>query len=658
MYTLNNWTLSNVDYVTPQPGEAPVAGRNYVTINVPDLTKEPFTNLCYRNTIADSDIGNTLEVVCNFSDAGSGTYFTLSIEDGTNKAAVDIYKGFLKPLNGSDLVPITNTGQSDHRYTLTLKNGHFSVLFDTIEVYSEDVTNSSDQKMLGVGFFEEQTGSMEINFRYIKQTPGIYKYIKLDEVDFELQIDSKNTFDSPNLHTYTKSSFDNIPQTLDDWSPASLISGNYTGSGYDFCGLLQAAAVHLPPKQPNEDIPFYYRVRFHGGNYESDWSDVYLTERVKPQELTVLYQNDNRKIGLELTDLSQRYVPVTTNIPYIGILLPETPTTNQLTFTIYNASEYTIKIYSRTYNSDIDTIVYFNPTDVDPHSIIRVTYDEDTDKWYPSIVQKRATFVLPQNIAPLVFTAVYKYHLPAYDFVYTKTYNSGNVADYVRALSYSIDEMYDTIVDGRNNLNSSLAMRDDFNDRWKSVFGLDNSLFKNSAEMRDTFQCLLANLNGELLKKRVAEMIMSVTGAMPVIVEYKDVNFNILGSKDFYIYDENHPIFDKKPFILYGGTAKAFSWEINVFDPYNLQYNQNLIKNILDMFKPVYSFVIVKFYDFEGRPLTKRYVYSYDEYGESAYNGGDTPTPEPEYPNESIMAEQDVPLLYSDNGVFVFTNPQ
>lgn len=654
MYNLNNWLLSNPDFVDPAPGEAPVAGREFVTIDVPDLSSTPLTNLTNGVNIADSDVGNTLEVVYKFDDNDTGAHTTLFIEDGTNKAGIEVFKGGLRDLTGSTTVAITNLDGDTHRYTLTLKNGVFSVLFDTVEVYSATVAQTSTNKKLGFGFFETQTGQMTLNIKYIKKTRGIYKYIKPSEIDFELQIDSTNTFDSVNLHTYTKSSFENIPDVPDDWDPVSIICGNYTGDGYDFNGLTQAVAVHLPVRQFDSEIPFYYRVRFVGDHYTSDWSNIYLVNRIKPTVLTPINPEDIRKIALEFTEDSNKYHAILPSEDGLGILLPEIPTTNGLTFTIYNASTYNVKLYSHQYDEKLEKVVYFNQFDLSPNSISNITYDEVTEKWYLSVKNKETSFVLPLNIANLVFTSVFQYHLPAYDFVYTKAYSSGDVANFVRANAYAIDDIFNTFEADRKDIDSFSANRDAFNERWKNVFGLDNSLFKNSADMRDIMQCLLANLNGQLLKAKVAELICDITGAKPFIAEYKDIDFNILGDKSYYIYDKEHPLYGKKPFILYGGRPKAFTWEINVFDPYNLQYDFGLVLNILDMFKPVYSYVVVNFYNYEGRPIRRQYVYGYDLYGEAAY----TPdgSSEPPEPNDYLLSSSTGTLAWINDGIFTYIN--
>ena len=133
-----------------------------------------------------------------------------------------------------------------------------------------------------------------------------------------------------------------------------------------------------------------------------------------------------------------------------------------------------------------------------------------------------------------------------------------------------------------------------------------------------------------MLKTALEVVIEAITGAKPDIIEYKDRYFKHLWSyntikklpveQTYYLYDEEHPSFRMQPFIVYGGSDKAFTWEIDIYDPYNLKYNQDLITGIIEMFKPAYSFAVVKFYSYEGVPYTKRYYYGIDNYLRSEYN--------------------------------------
>ena len=665
MFKLNNWNLSNDAYVTPKAGEAPIGGVNYVTFDITDLTAAPYTYVWSPSTaVADSETGNSFEIVAIFDDLNTASYLTMTIEDGTNKAGIQISKGMVSTIDGTYNIQVANTDGAEHRYTLTLQNGHLDILFDTVSILDYQVTAESSITQFLVGFPEAQNGGAKVQFRFIKCTKGIYRYVKAPDIDFELQIDSVDTFDSPNLHTYTKASFDKIPEVLDNWDPVSLICGRYNGSSYDFNGLVQAATVHLPPKQDQELYTFYYRVRFTGDKYTSDWSQTYLTERIKPTALAVIpdeislvsanvgntindkdfllnseekeHDAQEEYVVCEVLDETDRgYHSFILPIDYGTVVLPSGDLPDNFDVTIYNASANHMRIgISEAFEKD-DTGAVVRYADyeiavIDPWNVVQFVYSATDKQWQYFVMYKAQTFMLPPNITNTVFDAVYHYRIPAYDDVYTKAFDSGVVADITKGKAVAVDEFFGQLLKQKSNIDSFKADRDDFNARWKNIFGLDNSLFKNSAEMRDTMQVIIKNLKGEMLKTAMEVVIESITGAKPDIVEYKDKYFNILWSyntikklpleQTYYLYDENHPSFRMQPFIVYGGADKTFTWEIDIYDPYNLKYNQDLITEIIEMFKPAYSFAVVKFYSYEGVPYTKRYYYGIDNYLRSEYN--------------------------------------
>lgn len=616
MYKINDWNVTNVEFLTPKPGTTPGSDA-FVTLTIPDLSTEPTSYIYSDSTvIASSETGNSFEVVAAFDSKETDSYFEICVDDSSQRAILKVSEGKLG-LDATEVV-VENTDKEQHRYTITLKNGLTTVFFDKVMVLQQETTNAAVNPEMAVGFIQTQTGAAELKLRYLKRCKGVYNYLNVEDVDFELLIDSVDTFDSPNLKIYTKNSFDNIKQVPDTWDPVSLICGDFKDDHYQFNGLVQAATVHLPPKQDKKEIPFYYKVRFSGKTYVSDYSQTYLTQRVKPTQLS---ETKTAGVYATLTADDKGYKALSVPVTNGRVVLPETPVSDGWSVQIYNAGTHTIKV--------VDTLNYAQQ-EISPHNIVSYIYSAVNNNWTSSIVQKKQSFILPPNITNLVFDAVFNHHIPAYDNVYTKVYNSGNAADILRGEAEQIDTIYAKMTEQYARLSNFTANRDDMNQRWSNVFGLDKSLFKNSADMRDIMQTLVLNVKGEMLSKALSYVISTITGANPEIIEYKDLDFNVLWSakeikqlppsKTYYLYDEEHPSYDVNPFILYGGADKAFSFQINVYDPYNLQYSQELITQIVDMFKPVYSYVILNFYSFEGLPYTKRYFYGTDNYLEAAYN--------------------------------------
>lgn len=621
MIKINTWNVSNAEFITPKLGDTP-GESEFITMDVADLTVSPFTYLFLDGAnVHDNTIGNSLETVSIFDDKDTGSHYVMSISDGTYKAYIEISKGSIRVQGSDSPISVNNADGIEHRYTISLKETEFVVYFDTKIVASENITLTSTEKQICVGFPEEQTGSALVQFKYIKTAQGAYKYINISDIDFELQIDTASDFSSPNLKTYNKASFTTIPEEIKPWDPVAIMCGKYENGTYDFKGLVQSVTVKLPPKQDGSEYTFYYRVKFGGDLYDSQYSRTYLTHRVKPIEPALIPEETTRPVFLKLTSSDSGYKALVPPQDNAGVILPETLVSDNWTIQLYNASDKNITVY--------DNLSY-EQAPIAPWSIVSYTYSAENNNWSSSIIYKLQTFVLPADITNVVFDAVYNHHLPAYDCVYTKVYNSGNVADVLRGSASEIDMMYSKLYTQSANISNFTATRDEFNARWKSVFGLDYSLFKNSAEMRDTMQQLVLNLRGEMLEKTISYLITCLTGAAPEIIEYKDVEFNVLWSAEdmkalpkdetYYLYDENNPSFEVKPFVLYGGLDQASTWQINIFDPYDIKYNQELITRVLDFLKPVYTYVVINFYNFEGVPYTKRYYYGIDNYLEAEYN--------------------------------------
>lgn len=653
-YKLNDWSLSDVTNVTPKIGDE-IGSSEYVIFDVPDLSVSPFTYI--SQDASSTDKGNSVEIVADLSDVNSGSYLTMYIDDGTNRQGIKIYNGKVTLLDGSSETIVDNPTGNLHRYTITLKEGHFEFVFDKQLLIEDDSKPASAGRGLIIGFPEEQSDSKAfiVKFKYIKYTEGVYKYIVLENTDFELQLDSAPTFNTVNLHTYTKSSFDTIPTAPKAWDPLNLVCGNYIAEtdSYDGHGLVTAATILLPQK-PDMEIPnFFYRVRFTG-DYTSDYSAVYFNNRSDVYEFSQADQayytqdnininelpgyvfifdaSDDKKAGdkglfytvddhgfhqiLALTDLAQIHLPESRDEEG-KIIIPDNW---KITFRSVGKNPFTI--YSGE-NAEL-----FKVTE---GQVVSFQFDTADGEWVTYIEQQPTQFNIHPDVTNEVFKAVYGYHLPAdQDDVYTKSYDSGVAATLVRAESRELANVFSEDMDDSSRVGILEAPNDLFTERWGNIFQFDKALFKNQAEMRDILQTLVLNMRGEMLHDNMETVIEAVTGAKPTIIQYKDKVFNTLWSSEdirhlpdsmrYYLYDGEHPSFSVNPFILYGGNDKAYTFQINIYDPYDLQYDRDMVQRIVQLFKPGWTKAVTVFYDAEGHQYQKKYYYGIDNYGEAAYN--------------------------------------
>lgn len=653
-FKLNDWSLSDVTNVTPKIGDE-IGSSEYVIFDVPDLSVSPFTYI-YQDA-SSTDKGNSVEIVADLSEVDSDTYLAMYIDDGTNRQGIKIYRNEVKLLDGSSLTTVENPSGEFHRYTITMKEGVFTFAFDKIEVQTENpipVQQSQGRKLV-IGFPESQSGSCKVKFKYIKYAEGVYKYVVLENTDFELQLDSAPTFNTVNLHTYTKSSFDTIPTDPKAWDPLNIVRGNYIADtdSYDGHGLVTAATIKLPQKPDMEMPTFFYRVRFIG-DCTSDYSAVYFNNRSDVYEFSqadqAYYTQDNIDINelpgyvfifdasadrrgddkglfytlddhgfhqiLALTDLAQIHLPASRD-ENGEIIIPD-----NWKITFRSVGERPFTVYSGE-NAEL-----FKVTE---GQVVTMQFDTATGEWITYVEQDPTQFKIHPDVTNEVFKAVYGYHLPAdQDDVYTKSYDTGNAATILRAESRELGKVFSEDMDDSSRTGIFKAPNDLFTERWGNIFQFDKSLFKNQAEMRDILQTLVLNMHGEMLHDNMETVIEAVTGAKPTIIQYKDKVFNTLwssadikklpDSQRYYLYDGEHPSFSVNPFILYGGNDKAYTFQINIYDPYDLQYDRDMVQRIIQLFKPGWTKAVTVFYDAEGHQYQKKYYYGIDNYGEAAYN--------------------------------------
>ena len=640
-------TPESVRYIT---GNGPV-----ITFDVRDLSVTPYTNLI--QDASSTDNGNTVEIVADLSEVDSGTYLAMYIDDATYRQGIKIYNGKVTLLDGSSQTTIVNNAGEYHRYTITMQNGLFEFFFDKKKIYSTTTTSSavSGESRLFIGFPEEQSGSFVVKFQYIKYAHLVYHYLVLEDVDFTLQIDSAPSFDTVNLKTYSKDDFLREPTLVDGepvykkWDPVSYVCGFYTGTEnhrahYDGHGIVTAVTIKMPPKADMQDPMMFYRVRFKG-KYESTFTSTYTDDISAAVSTLTEYGIDYTTDYAVFTDLPDytciydlsEQISGSTNIDYsdspggthriiaktdnVSVTLPESPS-DDYKITFINEGDYPITSVL----PDGHTL-----QDIDPHYVVSFQYDTAKEKWYCYIEQRPAKHQLRPDMTSEIFKAVYSTHLPAdMDDVYTKGYDTGVAATIIRSKSREISDIINMFQDESDRTGSFTAPNELFTQRWSNIFGLKSSLFKNAAEMRDGFQCMIANLHGQMMMDNMKSLIRDLTGCEPIITEYKDKLFNVVFAsteKDsvgnaykYYLYDPDHPSYQISPFTLCGGNEKAYTFQIDIFDPYDLQYNRDMIALVVNKFKPAWTRAAIVFYDAEGYPYTKKYYYGIDSYGQAAYN--------------------------------------
>lgn len=518
--------------------------------------------------------------------------FQMVIDDGVNRAALTISRKKIK-FEEEEFEVASDIGNT-HTYTMALKEGSVILYYDRKYLGKFMVMTLSSASGKYIGYLSGQPTINPVHIKYLKETKKCVKYFNPDIVDFILEIDNVDTFDSPNKKTYRKADFINPPGTLEAWEPIELICGSKESGTYDLTGLVYAATVQMPERQPGQSYSFFYRVRFKSEQFTSDYAYSYLTYRVKPLQLEDEF-----------------------------MVLPEDPA-DGADYTITNTGSVPLTVFRYPYSEGIRV------SDIPKYSTVRYTYDKATDNWIFEILHKQAKFLLPYDISKPVFEAVFKKTLPYDGEVYTTDLDSGEVANIINAKAHAEDTFMQYVTEQRRNLSVSESDIVTGNKRWETVFDLDESLFRNTAEERHAFQCMVENLKGQTMYKTMYNLIYDLTGCAPKITEYKDKVFNIIYSHAetikkplsdlYYLADDENISIVANPIILYDQKDRMPTWQIDIYDIYDIQYNKNVINKVIDMFKPAYTKAIVNFYDKDGVLIEERYTYGYANYLRSLFN--------------------------------------
>lgn len=527
------------------------------------------------------------------SDYNIDAYFTMCLDDGNRRVNAKIYRDKVL-LNDIEIA----TGfylDTEATYTITLQNGECVFYINHLLIDRYNILQRSQGVIKSVGFTDAQSGSNPIYIRILKDSQKCIHYFLPNAIDFELEIDIDPTFSSDYKRTYTKQDFIDAPEEPEAWDPVELVCGSKESGTYDFMGLVFAATVQMPERQPGQSYQFYYRIRFNSDYFYSAYSYFYMTHRER-----TYFLDDNI------------------------VVLPETPLADKATYTIDNTGNTDLIVYRYPIEDGIRL------PDIPAYSSVCFIYDKNANTWLFQILHKQEQFLLPYNTAPVVFDSVFNKVIPYDGEVYTTDMNSGESANIINAKAYEIDTATQYITEQRRNLSTAGSDINTGNTRWERVFNFDASVFKNPAEEKHTFQCITEQLKGQTIKGAIYDLIYSITGCAPKITEYKDKIFNVVYSRaesgalpqtdKYYLYDDENYSLLAKPFVIYNQQDRMLTWQIDIFDTQNIGYNQDVISSIIDMFKPAHTYVFINFYDKDGIIIGTRYYYGYANYLNAGYN--------------------------------------
>lgn len=210
---------------------------------------DPNALIDFDTEIADNDTGNTVEIVLKLTNATVGWAF-VTIADEKYQETVFIESTGVGVVSASDGYAMDTT-DAYHRYTIVTKGNVLHIYVDGILRFESGFYLASTGKK--VSFGNNLDSNITSKWKYIKYGKFQAQPIAKDVMDFEVLVDTTNTFDSINLQTYTYST--------------------YTGEKY----LSQFCAGMVIPKlarRTESEYTYYWKVRHTGSTYTSAWSEI------------------------------------------------------------------------------------------------------------------------------------------------------------------------------------------------------------------------------------------------------------------------------------------------------------------------------------------------------------------------------------------------
>lgn len=207
IYRYGNWVVSNVGGFSPGYGEYP-SDNGAITITSND--GDPAYELRNTDDVYTAEQGQTVEVVVDCKESTEDKPFIVAVSLGTFIESFYIFPNKITFITANNTE--FNVTPGKHRYTLSINDEKAVFYIDKTIVYIKDYTVASKIPSLGrsilIGYDTSGApGTGITDVYYVKSTSGAKKYVLLENVDFELEIDSKTSFDSTKKHHYSKADF-------------------------------------------------------------------------------------------------------------------------------------------------------------------------------------------------------------------------------------------------------------------------------------------------------------------------------------------------------------------------------------------------------------------------------------------------------------------
>lgn len=587
-YKVGEWTLNDIHGYSVVTYEGTSCGGLTPTINGTSI----LPNYFYKDDVYPSSIGNSVCAKVAF-DAGhilladsdnymlvdddnvifadnSKSVAQLFIADGTHMVVANIGDGAVTI--GSDTFTVSTT--QFHSYWLTLKDGKYQLFVDR-DLVLEGNAISAIGRRISFGFTDVPKISDNVFIKYLKTVKGIKRPIDLSKISFELQVDTTDTFDSSNLVSYYDD--DGLVYKEGSEDPVGTALGT---------GIVRSFTIPLLPRQDDQNVCYFFRVRAKSEYYSSDWAYYFFDE------------------------------------PAIDVLFS--------TKDIMKTNRYIInKLMAFCYEDRQSYMLITNPS-IEDYRDGYIQVNDSTAIWVPV---SSSYFLLDVNKSSYYFDQIYNYRLPD-NVVYTKYDKSGNIANAIEAQTVVLDIVDFEIRNSQRDLSVHLCRDTDLYNNFGKKYGLAQDYFNTVNEFRNTLLYVVDKYCEPGNTSALISLLASISGIAPHIEELKFTKPWILwerstaltkdDSEQYILFNPKIPYTKKNHIVLRSREGKAFTFNIHLYNPLGLSINPDLVKAIVDAYKPSFSQANIIFYTEEGKPYTYPATYYFSNYGQGLFYREDT----------------------------------
>lgn len=524
------------------------------------------TDTYFYNVINNfpNSIGNTFSARVAVE---TDTPIEMAIEDGTYNLPLMISESGVTVEGISIEVDATQF----HDYWLCLKGTEARLYIDNQLKWKGTPSLTTSDQMNHIGFKNYVSGESTLYIKMLRCTYGSKHPIDFDNLQFEVQVDTIDTFDSVNLRTYYNVG-DKVYCRQDN---------NVESEAH---GTKRARSFRIPllPRQPDMPYFFFYRVRVLGdGGEASDWA-YYMFD-----------QPDNPFLFATKSLLHN-----------VRGALP-----NLVVFCEENRASYIFVKGTRQEYDDEDYI-----------------YDELSEGYWKKV--NNSYFMLDPDLTDIAWQHMYDERLPG-ENVYSRYNKSGNVSTILEADAMMIDAIRTKLMQAIRNSCIQLASDDVLESNFGKKYNLSKEYFDNLLEYR---YALLTIQNAYCFPgeyKWMEDIFETITGVKPRIFEYKDSSgwviwddvdmFYASDDEKFILMDDStiYPVYNEA--VLYSEEELAFGFDIDIFNPYDMKLPEKMVKEIVYGFKPAASSANIIMHDADGREYQYPGYYGFAHYAYGLY---------------------------------------